>query len=166
MKCMHTKIRLAMLSSTNMWMNCGQSRRKRDFDLKHIERCRTRGVIFRFSLFIKLFNEQFISMLNFSIAAIDGYWKKIGSSLSLPKVVVIEYKRRSKKMSQNAVDDLANDENERDEELEELRRKADGSRSSQQRKRLFDDVTFEHNCTLPGKVLRNDLLKFICHFLC
>lgn len=59
----------------------------------------------------------------------------------------------------NVVSVVENDESERDEELEDLKRELDGNTSTFQRKRLFDDVTFEHKCS-SGEVLEN-FRKFV-----
>lgn len=52
-------------------------------------------------------------------------------------------------MSHN--DDM-NDESER--AAKDFNRKSGGSASSHYKKRLFDDITFEHKCTQAGEVLR------------
>lgn len=52
----------------------------------------------------------------------------------------------------NVVGEAEIDETERDEELEDLKRELDGTTSTFQRKRLFDDVTFEHKCS-AGEIL-------------
>lgn len=60
----------------------------------------------------------------------------------------------------------ANDESEKDEEFEDVKRKSGGSASSHYyKKRFFDDVTFEHKCKLTGEVLRNYFFRNFCHHI-